>query len=157
MIRHAVRVLLVTPDERVLLLAAQDADADAGRFWFPPGGGLEDGEDARAAALREVHEETGFALEDVGVEVWQRRHVFRWGGEEIDQRERWFLARVDDAFAVDRSGWTPGEREDLRAARWWTPADLDAATDRLVPDDLPARLRALLRDGPPDAPVDIEI
>jgi ADP-ribose pyrophosphatase YjhB (NUDIX family) len=148
-IREAVRVLLVAPDERVLLLAAQDEDAR--RFWFPPGGGLEDGEDARAAAVREVREETGFALEDVGVEVWRRRHVFHWRGEEIDQRERWFLTRVAGAFTVDRAGWTPGEREDLRAARWWTPAELAAATDRLVPDDLAARLRPLLRDGPSDA------
>jgi 8-oxo-dGTP pyrophosphatase MutT (NUDIX family) len=144
-IREAVRVLLVTPDERVLLLAAQDADA--GRFWFPPGGGIEPGEDVRAAAAREVREETGFALQDVGVEVWQRRHAFRWRGEEVDQRERWFLARVAEAFALDRSGWTEAERRDLRAACWWTLAGLDGATDRLVPDDLAARLRVLLRGG----------
>jgi 8-oxo-dGTP pyrophosphatase MutT (NUDIX family) len=141
-IRHAVRVLLVSADERVLLMAAQE---DRERFWFPPGGGLEDGEDARAAAVREVLEETGFALQDVGVEVWRRRHVFTWRGAEIDQRERWFLARVGTAFDVVRSGWTDAEREDLRAARWWTLDELDGATERLVPDDLAARLRAALR------------
>jgi 8-oxo-dGTP pyrophosphatase MutT (NUDIX family) len=139
-IREAVRVLLVTLDERVLLFAAQDAD----RFWFPPGGGLESGEDARAAARREVAEETGFALQDVGVEVFRRRHAFTWRGEQIDQREIWFLTRVPEAFTVQRSGWTPGERDDLCAARWWTLAELEAAPDRVVPDDLAARLRALL-------------
>jgi 8-oxo-dGTP pyrophosphatase MutT (NUDIX family) len=143
-IRPAVRVLLVTrePDPRVLLLAAQDPD----RFWFPPGGGLEAGEDARAAARREVLEETGRALDDVGAEVWQRRHVFTWRGEEIDQRERWFLARVPEAFPIDRSGWTAAERADLHAARWFTLAELEATADRLVPDDLAARLRAVLGD-----------
>jgi 8-oxo-dGTP pyrophosphatase MutT (NUDIX family) len=138
-IRHAVRVLLVTPDERVLLLATQDPE----HFWFPPGGGIESGEDGRAAAVREVFEE-GFALEDGGVEIWSRRHRFTWRGVEHDQRERWFLARVDEAFMLDRSGWTPGERQDLCAARWWPLAELDAATERLVPDDVAPSLRALL-------------
>jgi 8-oxo-dGTP pyrophosphatase MutT (NUDIX family) len=152
-IREAVRVLLVTPGERVLLLAAEDPD----RFWFPPGGGVEAGEDPRVAARREVREETGFPLQDVGVEVWRRRHRFTWRGAEIDQRERWYLARVPEAFAVDRSGRTPTERSDLTATRWFTLAELDATPDRLVPAGLAARLRALLRDGPPPAPADVGV
>jgi 8-oxo-dGTP pyrophosphatase MutT (NUDIX family) len=142
LIRDAVRVLLVDPAERVLLFSAVEP-GDGGRFWFPAGGGIEDGEDVRAAARREVLEETGFALEDVGVEVWQRRHVFTWRGEEIDQRERWFLARVP-AFEARGEGLTAAEREDLSPPRWWTLSELETTTDRLVPDDLAARLRALL-------------
>lgn len=153
-LRRAVRVLLVTPDERVLLLAAQDPE----RFWFPPGGGVEEDEDPRVALAREVAEETGFALQDVGVdEVWHRRHRFRWGGVRVDQRERWFLARVPTAFPIDCSGWTPGEQADLRDARWFTLAELDACPDRLVPADLAVRLRALLRDGPPEEPVNVGV
>jgi 8-oxo-dGTP pyrophosphatase MutT (NUDIX family) len=140
-VRHAVRVLLVDDEHRVLLFAATDPDTGA-PFWSPPGGGIEAGEDARAAAARELREETGARDVALGPEVWRRRHVFTWRGEEIDQRERWFLARVA-AFAPDGAGMTTAEREDLRPPRWWTPAELEATADRLVPDDLAARLRAL--------------
>jgi 8-oxo-dGTP pyrophosphatase MutT (NUDIX family) len=143
--RHAVRVLLADPEDRVLLFSAV-APEDGRRFWFPPGGGLEEGEDARAAAVREVREETGLELraDELGDEVFARRHVFTWRGEEIDQRERWFLVRVA-AFAPDASGLTAAEHEELSPPRWWSLDELAAETaDRLVPDDLAARLRGWL-------------
>jgi 8-oxo-dGTP pyrophosphatase MutT (NUDIX family) len=48
----------------------------------------------RAAAAREVAEETGLRAFELGDEVWRRRSSFTWRGVEIDQRERWFLART---------------------------------------------------------------
>lgn len=57
-IRHAVRVLLLDEHDRLLLFRAEDPGTGA-VFWFPAGGGIEDGEDAVAAARREVAEETG--------------------------------------------------------------------------------------------------
>jgi 8-oxo-dGTP pyrophosphatase MutT (NUDIX family) len=144
-VRHAVRVLLADPEGRVLLFSAV-APEDGRRFWFPPGGGLEAGEDVRAAAVREVREETGLELapDALGEEVFARRHGFTWRGEEIDQRERWFLVRVP-AFAAEVSGLTDAEREALSPPRWWSLDELAAeTTDRMVPDDLAARLRALL-------------
>jgi hypothetical protein len=39
--------------------------------------------------------------------------------------------------------------------RWWSLDELDAADERLVPRDLAARLRDLLRDGPPTEPVEV--
>jgi len=53
------------PTGRVLLLR-RSVEGDAAGAWAFPGGKLEDGEDAPAAALRECFEETGRQLDDAG-------------------------------------------------------------------------------------------
>jgi ADP-ribose pyrophosphatase YjhB (NUDIX family) len=154
-LRHAVRILLLDEEERLLLLRGVRPENGVA-FWFPAGGRLEDGEGARAAAVREVKEETGLADVPLGPEVWRRRHVFTWRGEEWDQRERWFLARVAH-FEPDTLGMTEVEKAEISGCRWWTLDEMDATPDELVPLDLAERLRALLADGPPTAPIDIGV
>src|SRR4051812_34098783 len=107
-LRHSVRVLLLDEQDRLLLFRIEQPDTCAA-FWFPPGGGLEDREDARAAAVREVAEETGLGDVVLGPEVWRRRHVFTWRGVRFDQRERWFMARVAH-FEPIRAGMTDAEK-----------------------------------------------
>src|SRR4051794_8736092 len=60
-VRHVVRVLLLDEQDRLLLFRS-------GRraWWQPPGGGIERREDVRAAAAREILEETGLAQLDLG-------------------------------------------------------------------------------------------
>jgi 8-oxo-dGTP pyrophosphatase MutT (NUDIX family) len=123
-------------------------------FWFPAGGGLEEGEGPRDAAVREVAEETGLAGLKLGPEVWHRRHVFEWRGVEWDQRETWFLAHVRH-FEPNGVAMTETEKAEISGCRWWSLGELDASADDLVPRDLPARLRELLADGPPAVPIEI--
>ena len=50
--RRAARVLLVDAADRVLLFAGSDPLRPGdGSWWFTPGGGLDDGEDARTRVL----------------------------------------------------------------------------------------------------------
>ncbi len=150
-LRHSVRVLLLDEADRLLLFRAEDP-VTGQPFWFPPGGGVQDGEDARTAGVREVAEETGLADVPLGPEVWRRRHMFSWRGVEWDQRERWFLARVDH-FEPEGAGLTPDERVDLTAGRWWSHGELEATAEVLVPRDLATRLGALIHQGPPPEPI----
>lgn len=141
-VRHAVRVLLLDEDDRLLLFrSARRA------WWQPPGGAIEDGEDVRAAAAREIAEETGLCDLDLGAEVWRRRFCYAWQGVEVDQRERWLLARTA-RFTPDTSGLSAPEAADLAEWRWWTLDELSATSERLVPDDLADRIRRLLDGGP---------
>jgi hypothetical protein len=75
-------------------------------------------------------------------------------GIDYDQRERWFLARVEH-FEPDLSGVTDAERIDLTAWRWWTVAELTHTSKVLSPRDLARRVQKLLDVGPPPTPVPI--
>src|SRR5258708_35812358 len=57
--RPAGRVILLDPDDRVLLMRYDDGPPN-GVHWSTPGGGLEPGEDYASAAQRELSEETGW-------------------------------------------------------------------------------------------------
>jgi 8-oxo-dGTP pyrophosphatase MutT (NUDIX family) len=144
-IRYAVRVLLLDEEGRTLLFRIERPETGVA-IWFPPGGGIEPGEDAHAAARRELAEETGLRDVPLGRELWQRRHVFTWRGTELDQRERWFLARVAH-FEPVTAGQTPEELEELTAVRWWTVDELAATDDELAPPDLADRVRELVASG----------
>jgi 8-oxo-dGTP pyrophosphatase MutT (NUDIX family) len=146
-VRHAVRVLLLDEQDRLLLFRS----ARRG-WWQPPGGGIEEGEDVRVAASRELAEETGLLGLKLGAEVWHRNTVYTWHGIEIDQRERWLMARTT-SFGPDTSGLSAGEAADLAEWRWWTTPELRLTKQRLVPGDLAVRLCDLLEHGPPKGPI----
>lgn len=148
LVREAARVLLLDPQDRVLLVAhAPDATR---RVWTAPGGGLHRDESHLDAAHRELEEEIGIDVE-VGPWVWSRRVTFPFRGCWIDQSERWFLARTDRADADAAPLEDPG----AVTARWWSPAELAATDAELAPAALAHHLGVLLSDGPPPEPVDV--
>lgn len=148
--RPTARVLLVDSRDRVLLFEMRTADGRV--FWCPPGGGLESGETHEEAAVREVREETGWAVDVLGPVIGHRRQVVTWNdGITYDCAEVWFMAR-SAAFEVDSSSWTDEERVDMGAHRWWTIDELQDASVELTPNDLAARVRVLLTQGPPAEP-----
>lgn len=151
-IRPGVRVVLIDENERVLLFAGTGGDGS--RFWFPPGGGIEPGESAEAAARRELREETGLPDVELAGEFGRRRHILSWGGVTYDLRERWFLARVAP-FEIDLGGLTGAECAMIADHRWWTLDELDGTDERLVPANLAPLVRSLLRDGLPEQPIDL--
>ena len=126
--RRGVGVMLLNRDGKVFVGARIDNSDDA---WQMPQGGIDEGEDPWATALRELEEETGippvlveritkcperlkYRLPDelIGV-VWQEP----WVGQDQD----WFLARFLGTDAdVNITTNTP----EFREWRWVAPADL---------------------------------
>jgi 8-oxo-dGTP pyrophosphatase MutT (NUDIX family) len=69
-----------------------------------PKGHIEDGEDARTAALRETTEEAGYDDLDVAGDLGTQVVTFTYEGETITRTERYFACRLRSDRRVPRSG-----------------------------------------------------
>lgn len=146
--RRAARVILLDDADRVLLIRGHDVDQPERSWWFTVGGGIDPGEDARSAAVREVREETGLVLEPTELvgPVFTRSAVFDFFAESCRQDEEIFLARVvvrDDAM-LSRDGWTDLELDVLDELRWWELDALRRVTEEVFPQGLADLVRGLL-------------
>jgi 8-oxo-dGTP pyrophosphatase MutT (NUDIX family) len=152
-VRRAARVVLLDDANRALLVRFEYGGR---RWWVVPGGGLEEGETHEGAARREVEEETGLSLRELGPWVWSREHVFRFEGRLYRQVERYFIAAVS-AFKPHSTVMGLEESLVLRDLRWWTLEELDATTEEFAPEALPALTRSLVEQGPPDHPLAVGV
>jgi 8-oxo-dGTP diphosphatase len=154
-IRQAVRALLIDPEQRVLLVRFEFPTATR---WALPGGGLERGEDHVDALRRELEEEVGLADAIIGPHIWDRLHIVAFVNGEFDgQRERIYLVRCQTLEPQPRLSWEQLNAEFVHELRWWTIDEIAASDAHFVPKALHTLLATLLRDGPPNDPVDVSI
>ena len=89
-------------------------------IWRPPGGGVREGEEFVAGAVRE-------ALEETGVEIELERYLvateatFRFGAEQLEWRTHVFSARAEPSNTVLLS---PRDSREIEAARWGSVEEL---------------------------------
>ena len=153
--RDAVRVVLADASGRILLFHVITPEEVPDGWWELPGGGIDPGESYLEAAVREIREETGLALDpaQVGPPSWRRDTTWRSRGIRRLQHEVVVLARVaaDQPVIVD-GGRTPEEVEDLVAVRWWQLDEIMASQKRFYPGRLPELLPAFLAGETIDEP-----
>ena len=153
--RLTVKLLLVDPSDRLLLIHGRDP-ADGAHHWYPVGGGIEVGESHHEAAAREAWEETGLTALPVGETVWTREARYSFAGASYDVHETWLRHRVahfDPAPALPSAA----EQESIAGFRWWTADDLRATDESVFPSDLAERYARLLAAGCPPVPIDITL
>lgn len=128
--RPCAGVMLVNRDGRVFVGQRIDTVLEA---WQMPQGGIDPGEDALAAAIRELGEETGIAPDHVELIATAPDELFYdlppemvgkvWKGKWRGQRQRWFLfgflGRDEDVDIVTA-------HPEFRTWRWIDAEDLPA-------------------------------
>jgi putative (di)nucleoside polyphosphate hydrolase len=132
--RPNVGIMLINPQG--LIFAAQRLDS-AVPAWQMPQGGIDEGEDPRAAALRELHEEIGVppALVQVVDETpgWLTYDLPHdvvprmWKGRYRGQKQKWYLMRF---MGHDAQIDIAQEHPEFSAWRW---IDAAAMIDAIVP------------------------
>lgn len=120
-----------------------DAPGDAegrGDWWQMPQGGIDKGEDAREAALRELYEETGMRSVQVIGETrdWLTYDLpdeligVAWGGHYRGQKQKWFALRFSgEDSEIDITAPGGGSHEPEFDAWKWVP--VDELTSLIVP------------------------
>ncbi|HEX4221704.1 MAG TPA: NUDIX domain-containing protein [Pseudonocardiaceae bacterium] len=144
--RRSARIILVDANERVLLFRGHEKIAPDVNFWFTPGGGVEEGEELRATAIREAREETGLRLaeDDLLGPIWVRRITTTIEGDLWHGEEWFFLAKLGGSVDVDTSGFTQLELDTIDEHRWWNVRELARTPDVIYPAEFAALLPPLL-------------
>lgn len=130
------RILLFDRDSRVLLFLTKAPDTSGVARWLTPGGGVDAGESHHDAAVRELEEETGLVLEDLGTPVWSHDFVVQWDAADHDTGHAEFYTATVDAFEPSDAHWTDDERVDVLAHRWWTLQELLTTDESYEPAEL---------------------
>ncbi len=134
--RPCVGVMLV--NAQGLVFVGKRIDTKEGDAWQMPQGGIDDDEDLRAAAFRELFEETGVTEQNATILAQTREELLYdlpdelvgklWGGQFRGQRQHWLLVRFTGQDSdIDLAAHDPAE---FCEWRWIEPALLP---DVIVP------------------------
>ncbi|WNK68917.1 NUDIX domain-containing protein (plasmid) [Pantoea agglomerans] len=137
-IRPSSRLIIVSPDNRVLLFrfCHKDGALRGKTYWVTPGGGLEKNESFEQAAIRELFEETGLIRTLTGPQIASQNFTMMLpSGETVLAEERFFMIDAN-TVELDRSGWSGNEQEVIRDYHWWTIEELIHTNETIFPRDL---------------------
>ncbi len=113
-----VRVIILDEEDRMLLVKQQHEDKE---IWMVPGGGIEEGENAAEAAIREVKEEAGLDI-TLGRMLWHIEEVSDRGQRFVN----FFTARVcGGTLELGEDPEFDGDHQVLREVRFMSRSEME--------------------------------
>jgi 8-oxo-dGTP pyrophosphatase MutT (NUDIX family) len=128
-LRPAARAVVMDAAQRVLLVhfVLGTVEELPNGLWACPGGGIEPHESLTDGLRRELQEELGLVVADVGQPIWHKEHVFPMDGGWDGQRDTFFLVEVNSFEPCPELSVAELRAENVDAMRWWTMPELRAA------------------------------
>ncbi len=143
--RPCVGIALFNKEGRIWVGSRSDEKPEGeggGTWWQMPQGGLDDGEEPYAAALRELYEETSVREKDVRLireapgwltyDLPPELVATSWGGRFRGQKQKWFALRFKGSDK-DVDVLTPGKGRFKSEFTKWKWEDLAALPGLIVP------------------------
>ena len=125
-----------------------DPEVELPPRWLTPGGGIDAGETELQAAVRELSEETGMAIdpEALGEPILVASGVWLWGDGIHSHTYTDTIYKLQiETFNPDTSGFTQDELRDVLEVRWWRISDLLNSGELVAPHELASWLEANLQ------------
>ena len=123
--RKAARVI-VAAQGKYLLGERWDPAVPNKSWWTSAGGGIDPGESAIEAAIREVSEELGVDVTSdlLGKPVAKRLVTLSYSDQIVDQQETYFVWQAENCFAAETRFQTEREKKTSGDWRWFDEAEL---------------------------------
>lgn len=153
--RTAARVVCFNPDGELLMIRSSDpVDRTKPDWWELPGGGIDHGETAQDAILRELREECGVRNVTMGPLIWTQHAQFTFAGWDFDQHETLYVAHSDGDSTGIRT-LEALEAVAFQEMRWRTIDELMVDPLPTVPPRLRQFIGSIAAGDYPIEPIDI--
>ena len=134
--RPCVGIMVLNREGLVWIGRRSDAPEEPegrGTWWQMPQGGVDETEDPKVAALRELHEETGMRSVEIVAELprWLRYDLpahlqgKAWGGRWRGQKQKWFAMRFFGPESEIDISPAHGHKAEFTAWRWSPISELE--------------------------------
>jgi len=163
-IRRSIRILLLNPENKLLLMRVVDPTiTDLDRkirpaFWCTIGGSLEPGEVIEDALARELYEETGLTLHDVtlGPIVWHGKHEMILSGT-LTLMEEYFIVARTDKNNISTNNLTDTEKKVVTNLNWLAYDEIINHHEEIYPAILKTHLPSIIAGNYPTLPLEVDL